>query len=100
MAVTPEPLFAEEDLEGNVLTALQLGPWKIITANPENPRGLRPVELYNVAEDPQEHHDLTGTEPARTQEMLQSLAQERARISGRRSLSGLSSLHDAADHRS
>lgn len=100
MAVTPEPLFAEEDLEGNVLTALQLGPWKIITANRENPRGLRPVELYNVAEDPQEHHDLTGTEPARTQEMLQSLAQERARISGRRSLSGLSSLHDAADHRS
>ncbi len=75
-----QPLFAEEDFEGNVLASLRLGGWKVITANSDNPRGLKPVELYNLLDDGGEHRDMAAAEPARVQEMLQQLAQERARI--------------------
>jgi arylsulfatase A-like enzyme len=74
------PLFAEEDLEGNVLASLRVGPWKIITANPTNPRGLQPVELYDLSRDASEHHNLAVEEPGRTAEMLRLLTQERSRI--------------------
>ncbi len=73
-----EPLFAEEELEGNVLAALRLGPWKVITANVGNPRQLTPVELYNLDQDPGERHNLAPTEASRTQEMLRLLAQVQA----------------------
>ena len=56
-----EPLLAEEDLEGNRLTSMRIGDWKLITANPGNPRGLAPHELYNLASDPQRAH---ATSPA------------------------------------
>lgn len=94
-----EPLFAEEDLEGNVLASLRIGPWKIITANPNNPRGLKPVELYNLSDDATEHHDLAASEPARAKEMLRLLAEERARIARPTRLGTVSPIH-AADHRS
>ena len=81
----PEPLFAEEDLEGNVLNALRIGPWKIVTANPNNPRGLHPVELYNLDEDPSEHRNLAPEQPAKTEELLRLLARERAQIMRRES---------------
>lgn len=95
-----QPLFAEEDLEGNVLASLRVGPWKIITANPSNPRGLQPVELYNLSEDATEHHNRAAGEPARAAEMLQLLAQERARIIGRARLSDGNNLNHATHHRS
>ncbi len=50
----PEAVFAEEDHEGNVLRALRGLSWKIIEANAGNPRGLAPVELYELSEDPGE----------------------------------------------
>jgi len=92
-------LFAEEDLEGNVLSSLRVGAWKIITANPNNPRGLKPVELYNLGDDPTEHHDLVASEQARVTEMLRLLAEERARITRAARLGSVSSVH-VADHRS
>jgi len=44
-------VFAEEDHEGNVLTAVRTEDWKLIRANEDNPRGLAPVELYDMASD-------------------------------------------------
>jgi arylsulfatase A-like enzyme len=92
-------LFAEEDLEGNILTSLRVGPWKIITANPGNPRGLQPVELYNLDEDPAERHNRASTEPARVEEMLKLLAREQAAISRRVTTQADVAPH-AVDHRS
>jgi len=45
-------VFAEEDHEGNVLTAVRTEDWKLIRANEDNPRGLEPVELYDMESDP------------------------------------------------
>ena len=53
-----EPLLAEEDFEGNRVTSIRRGPWKLIIANPDNPRGLAPTELYNLDDDPDETRDL------------------------------------------
>ncbi|MBN1423082.1 sulfatase-like hydrolase/transferase [Candidatus Fermentibacteria bacterium] len=49
-----DTVFAEEDFEGNLLTAVRTPDWKLIRANQHNPRGLDPLELYNVAADPRE----------------------------------------------
>jgi arylsulfatase A-like enzyme len=61
-------VFAEESHEGNVLRSLRLSragtALKLITANPNNPRGLKPVELYRMDQDPLEKVDLTNDEPA------------------------------------
>jgi len=50
--------LAEEDHEGNVLTALRSGTRKLILANPDNPRGLKPAELYDLAKDPNEKQSI------------------------------------------
>ena len=55
LMVASEAVFAEEDHEGNVLRALRLKrggtELKVIEANPENPRGLEPFELYRLDQD-------------------------------------------------
>ena len=63
-APTRDSVFAEEDLRGqrpaggaDALTS------KLITANPGNPRGLQPEELYDVAKDPGEQKSLVASEP-------------------------------------
>jgi arylsulfatase A-like enzyme/uncharacterized membrane protein YbhN (UPF0104 family) len=60
-------VFAEESLEGNVLKALRLkragSQVKLISANPDNPRGRKPFELYRVDQDPSEKVDLASGEP-------------------------------------
>ncbi|HEY2773593.1 MAG TPA: sulfatase [Candidatus Binatia bacterium] len=50
----PAALFQEEDHEGNVLHSIRKDKWKLITANEGNPRGLAPVELYDMQADPHE----------------------------------------------
>jgi arylsulfatase A-like enzyme len=75
-----EPLLAEEDLEGNRLTSIRTGEWKLITANRDNPRGLAPVELFNLAADPEERDNLAARESDRVSEMLAQLEQLRARL--------------------
>jgi arylsulfatase A-like enzyme len=61
-----EALFAEEDHEGNVLRALRMrrggSEVKLIEANVGNPRGLQPMELYRVDQDPGELVDLAREE--------------------------------------
>jgi len=56
-------VYGEESHEGNVLEAVRerrgTDEWKLITANPGNPRGLDPVELYRVDLDPGETRDLS-----------------------------------------
>ncbi len=94
------PVYAEEDLEGNVLTSLRVGDWKVITANPGNPRGLRPVELYEVSSDPHERNDRAANEPERTSALLQQLAAARARIATGHALQPIEGLANAADRRS
>ncbi len=56
----PTATLAEEDHEGNVLTSVRVGERKLIRANPQNPRGLAPVELYDLAADPGERQNLAG----------------------------------------
>ncbi len=55
-------LFAEESHEGNILESVRersgTDEWKLITANPNNPRHLAPVEVYRVDLDPAESEDL------------------------------------------
>ncbi len=50
--------LAEEDHEGNVLRALRTAEWKLIDANPGNPRKLAPEELFHVGADPGETQNL------------------------------------------
>ena len=98
-AVT-EPILAEEDLEGNRLTSIHSGDWKLITANRDNPRGLAPMELFNLGDDPQERTNLAGRESDRVGEMLAQLEQLRARIASHRGGGVGRTTNHAADPRS
>ena len=66
-------VYAEEDHEGNVLEAIRIDGWKLIRANPGNPRGLDPAELYEVSADPHERRDLAGTGAGREADLSDSL---------------------------
>lgn len=50
--------LAEEDHEGNVLSAITTGEAKLIVANQDNPRGLPPVQRYDLRHDPAEQTPL------------------------------------------
>lgn len=50
----PASALAEENHEGNVLSSIRQGGKKLILANDGNPRGLAPVELYELTSDPAE----------------------------------------------
>jgi len=65
--------LAEEDHEGNVLTALRAGQTKLVLANPDNPRGLLPSELYDLSQDTHELHRLN--EPATEARLTNALEQ-------------------------
>ena len=81
-------LLAEEDHEGNVLRALRTPEWKLIEANPGNPRGLPPEELFQISADPGETRNLIGEQGARAQALRaqadaeQQLARSRAASGG------------------
>ena len=88
-----EPVLAEEDLEGNRLTSIHSGDWKLITANRDNPRGLPPVELFKLDDDPRERTNLATRDPDRVSDMLAQLEQLRVRVAsgGRRTVGGTKS---------
>jgi arylsulfatase A-like enzyme len=95
-----EPILAEEDLEGNRLTSIHSGEWKLITANRDNPRGLPAVELFNLGDDPQERTNLAVREGDRVSEMLAQLEQLRARFASHRTGTVGTATTHAADPRS
>jgi arylsulfatase A-like enzyme len=72
-APSRDSVFSEEDLEGNVLQSVRTPSSKLITANPGNPRGLQPEELYNLKADPGEQHSLVSTEPTLLEELRAAL---------------------------
>lgn len=73
-----EPMYAEEDLEGNQLTSIRKDRWKLITANPGNPRGLATIELYDMEADPKEKKNLAGSERDKVAELMAELQRIRA----------------------
>jgi arylsulfatase A-like enzyme/uncharacterized membrane protein YbhN (UPF0104 family) len=83
-------VLSEEDHEGNVLRALRTPEWKLIEANPGNPRGLAPEELFHLAADPGEKRNLVGEQGSRAQalrtqaEAEQQFARSRAASDGGR----------------
>lgn len=58
----PSAVFSEEDHQGNVLRSLRGTTWKVIEANEDNPRGLAPVELYEISADPGEKSNVAAQE--------------------------------------
>ncbi|MEM9193799.1 MAG: sulfatase-like hydrolase/transferase [Myxococcota bacterium] len=80
-----DTVFAEESHESNVLEAVRerrgTDEYKLITANPGNPRGLDTVELYRVDDDPGETENLADSSPDDVHQMTEALiaAEQRAR---------------------
>jgi arylsulfatase A-like enzyme len=76
-------IYAEESHEGNVLESVRelagTDEYKLITANPDNPRGLQPVELYRVDLDPAEQQNLAPTTPEQVRLATKALLEQRAR---------------------
>jgi arylsulfatase A-like enzyme/uncharacterized membrane protein YbhN (UPF0104 family) len=72
-------VFAEEDHEGNVLRALRVArgqsELKLIEANPGNPRGLAPTELYRLDQDPDERVNMAEGEAELVKLTAQQLEQ-------------------------
>jgi arylsulfatase A-like enzyme len=64
-----ESVFAEEDLEGNVLQAVRSRAWKFISANPGNPRGLPPEQLFDLPAAPGEKRDVLRDRPEQAEIM-------------------------------
>ncbi len=76
----PAVLFAEEKLEGNIVHSLRREHWKLITANAGNPRGLAPVELYDLATDPGETRNVVDQYPELAQDLLRQLAERQRAV--------------------
>ncbi len=78
-------VFSEENHEGNVLRAVRSARWKWIEANAGNPRGVPPLELFDVSVDPGETENLVEREPGTAAELRshadgQELAARQGRV--------------------
>jgi arylsulfatase A-like enzyme len=75
-------VYAEESHEGNVLESVRerrgTDEWKLITANPGNPRGLDPVELYRPDRDPDELYKLGSTHTEEVHALMETMVAEGA----------------------
>jgi arylsulfatase A-like enzyme/uncharacterized membrane protein YbhN (UPF0104 family) len=75
-------VYAEESHEGNVLESVReldgTDEYKLITANRNNPRGLKPAELYRVDLDPAEQENLAGSSPDQVRMATKALLEQRA----------------------
>ncbi len=72
--------FAESDLEGNVLESYRNADgWKLIEANPRNPRGLPPRQLFETRTDPHERHDVAAAETQQASTLAAHLATVQSR---------------------
>jgi arylsulfatase A-like enzyme len=71
-----DAVFAEETVAGSVLSAVRTKEWKLVTATAGNPRGLAPIELYDVGVDPTETKNLATAEPERREEMRAALGRQ------------------------
>ncbi len=76
-------VYAEESHEGNVLEAIRelrdFEELKLITANAGNPRGLEPVELYRIADDRGEQHNVAADAQDHVQALIAARDEARAR---------------------
>jgi len=71
--------FSEVDQEGNQVRAIRQGNWVWIEANPGNPRGLLAYALYDLANDPGEHADVSPRNPIQAAEMRNRLLEVRGK---------------------
>lgn len=65
--------ISEEDFEGNVVRAVRTGAFKLIEAEPGGPRGLAPVELFDLVTDAGETKDLSTSGESRCGTFLSDL---------------------------
>ncbi len=91
----PEMIYAEEDHEGNDLESVRSLAWKLVLANPGNPRRLEAIELYDLNEDPGETYNLAAFKKDRVAKMTESLAALRL-LAGSNAVSGSSGEIDPA----
>jgi len=61
--------FAEEDHEGNIITAARNARLKLIRANAGNPRGLPELELFDLQRDPGEQENVAGDRPVEVEDL-------------------------------
>jgi arylsulfatase A-like enzyme len=94
-AAPPANAFAEEDFEGNVLSALRTPTHKLILANPDNPRGLPAEELFYLSADPGEQLDRLAAQPDLAQ-ALRATLREVVTLALERAVAGESGSLDAA----
>jgi arylsulfatase A-like enzyme/uncharacterized membrane protein YbhN (UPF0104 family) len=70
-------VYAWESHEGNDLESVRerrgTDELKLITANPQNPRGLEILEMYRVDHDPAEQQNLAGTRRADVESLVETL---------------------------
>jgi arylsulfatase A-like enzyme/uncharacterized membrane protein YbhN (UPF0104 family) len=79
--------FAEEDFEGNVLDAVRTRQWKLIEANPGNPRGLPPEALFAIDRDPHERENVVERH-SDVANLLREHGQAQRRLASQRAVHG------------
>jgi arylsulfatase A-like enzyme len=94
-----EHVYAEEDFEGNILQAVRGRTWKFIVANPGNPRGLAPEELYDVAADAKETKNVASQDPTHREEMRAALGRLTLQAKAHAGKGGTATIDAAARER-